>query len=277
MHLNFIRLVFLCSSLVVHAVTAMPVVTLSNADISTTEDSTFTQGNVGSPENLSVVSGRSSTNSLVLRSDDQRSDGTPPSPSTVIGSHSSSWGSTETLVHEPLVNPNPIVKIKFQNVQSRTIGSPARRSPNHIFLWAGAQKLLEIVKEVFNGHVVQVQDPWLNYHHIEVVDTNHIVSLNIEITECAEIEGTIVDPRQISIDIIGWTVAAVHFGDGKWIFAGIANIIRGQGDAVKFTEQPTTTYGNVKVVWGRDREIQSSVLYPFVVEKNQRQVVGFGR
>ncbi|KAJ3831971.1 hypothetical protein F5878DRAFT_39465 [Lentinula raphanica] len=58
MHLNFIRLVFLCSSLVVHAVTAMPVLTLPNADGTTTptEGSTFTQGNVGSPENLSTVS-----------------------------------------------------------------------------------------------------------------------------------------------------------------------------------------------------------------------------
>ncbi|KAJ3828040.1 hypothetical protein F5880DRAFT_1533017 [Lentinula raphanica] len=271
MHLSFIRLVFLCSSLVVHAVTAMPVITLSNADGTTTptEGSTFTQGNVGSPENLSVseqssVSKQSSAVSLALRSDTP-----PPSPSTVIGSHSSSWGSDESLV-ERLI----LVKIKYQGVTSRSINPPPDGQESEL---SSVRDLLKkVVKRVFFRHNVQVEGHWPDYPLL-VADTYDITSLKIEITERTEIEGTTLDPCEVTIDIIGWTVAAAYFGNGKWIFVGVAGIIANQGDAVYFSKRPDTTYGQVEVVQGHNRHTLPSEQWPFRVMKTGYVTVGFGQ
>ncbi|KAJ3730269.1 hypothetical protein C8R42DRAFT_637051 [Lentinula raphanica] len=232
----------------------MPVITLSNADGTTTptEGSTFTQGNVGSPENLSAskqssVSRQSSAVSLDLRPGVAR----PSSPSSVPGSHSSA------------VALPSIVKIRYRDVKSRNSINPPVADQKSVS--SSVEELRKVVKRVFFGHNVQVQGHWpaqsLEAH------TNDITSLKIEITEGTEIQGTTLDPCEVTIDIIGWTVAAAYFGNGKWIFVGVAGIIANQGDAVFFSKRPDTTYGQVEVVQDKDIHTLPSEQWPFRVTK----------
>ncbi|KAJ3730272.1 hypothetical protein C8R42DRAFT_3277 [Lentinula raphanica] len=240
MHLNFIRLVFLCSSLVVHAVTAMPVITLSNAEGITTEDSTFTQGNVGSPENLST----SEQSSIFRRHGPSRNVPSDPSSESRL----SRMSSASTLV-------TPIVRIQYQSVQ-----------------------MVQSVKKLFLPAEVQVEGGWPDEHVF--VGPNSRISLKIKIIAPVQVEEISLVPCEVSIDIIGCTVAAAYFGDGNWFFVGIVDIfgndVVGVGKAVQFSKIPTTTYGRAQITWEGNIPINKE--WPFVVlNDSRRKTIGFGQ
>ncbi|KAJ3777250.1 hypothetical protein FB446DRAFT_700078 [Lentinula raphanica] len=239
----------------------MPVLTLPNADGTTTptEGSTVTQGNVRSPENLSTseqssVSKQSSAVSLALRPGVAR----PSSPSSVFAPKA--------------VASRSIVKIRYRDVKSRNSINPPVADQKSVS--SSVEELRKVVKRVFFGHNVQVQGHWPDSQTLEA-HTNDITSLKIEITEGTEIQGTTLDPCEVTIDIIGWTVAAAYFGNGKWIFVGVAGIIANQGDAVFFSKRPDTTYGQVEVVQDKDIHTLPSEQWPFRVTKTGYVFIGF--
>ncbi|KAJ3759466.1 hypothetical protein EV360DRAFT_82077 [Lentinula raphanica] len=237
---------------------AVSAITLSNAEGITIEDSTFTQGNVGSPENLST----SEQSSIFRRHGPSRNLPSDPSSESRL----SRMSSASTLV-------TPIVRIQYQSVQMVQSGEYAD------FAMSERDDLQNIVKKLFHPAEVQVEGGWPDEQHV-FVGPNSRISLKIKIIAPVQVEEISLVPCEVSIDIIGCTVAAAYFGDGNWFFVGIVdifgNVVVGVGKAVRFSEIPTTTYGRAQITWKGNIPINKE--WPFIVlNDSPRKTIGFGQ
>ncbi|KAJ3777249.1 hypothetical protein FB446DRAFT_180670 [Lentinula raphanica] len=276
MHLNFIRLVFLCSSLV-HAVTAMPVITLPNAQSNRkAEGLTFTQSNMVEPQTISTVTSEWSS---VSRRSPQPGflDSEFPRRHRKIPNFSPNLPNSNHRNIVDLSNkPGSIVAFKFESAAT------TRKIQEHIH---ARRKLLTtpevtwIVAELLDMDYEKLYGEGPDFEGSLEVSRNTIASFKIRITVAPpEMEKSLQLPCDVSIDLIGSTVAAANFGNGRWIFLGLRGMMLGElrGQAVWFTQEPTTTsesYGEIKVATDTSEENPSQ--WPFRVDVYERKVIGF--
>ncbi|KAJ3974294.1 hypothetical protein EV361DRAFT_895247 [Lentinula raphanica] len=107
-------------------------------------------------------------------------------------------------------------------------------------------ELNSVLKEVFKGTVHQ-QVYNKEIQQINVGDDT--LRFTIELINNVNIGGLLCRPGEdISVDVIGNTVAAVKLGHGNWIFAGLGNAFSENAPkSVVFSQIPADTYGTTKV------------------------------
>ncbi|KAJ3817020.1 hypothetical protein F5880DRAFT_1618680 [Lentinula raphanica] len=191
----------------------MPVIALTDAEDS--EGSTFTQGNVAVPQSISTfkwssVSGRSPQGFLESSNFKQDWSSTPvPSRSSIDVSDNSAsiWvlefvgAATTRRVHN-----------------SRKV----QPSQDHQMFEADA---LRIMAGVFDVSYQKVYRDGLQLQGSFGADTDVISSFKVKVTTAPpELKNVLQLPCDVSVDIIGLTVAVANFGNGRYIFLGLHRV-----------------------------------------------------
>ncbi|KAJ3713358.1 hypothetical protein C8R42DRAFT_684896 [Lentinula raphanica] len=159
-----------------------------------------------------------------------------PAMWTTFGPDSENWKCSSLRRVDPEPSPSVVVFKAKLNV-------PTVDSSGHGLNYV---ELNSVLKEVFKGTVHQ-QVYNKEIQQINVGDDT--LRFTIELINNVNIGGLLCRPGEdISVDVIGNTVAAVKLGHGNWIFAGLGNAFSENAPkSVVFSQIPADTYGTTKV------------------------------
>ncbi|KAJ3777247.1 hypothetical protein FB446DRAFT_718038 [Lentinula raphanica] len=144
---------------------------------------------------------------------------------------------------------------------------------------------LRIMAGVFDVSYQNVYRDGLQLQGSFGADTDVISSFKVKVTTAPpELENVLQLPCDVSVDIIGSTVAVANFGNGRYIFLGLRRVFSNESRYSKsmevwFTQEPTKTsdsYGEVEVR-SMAGEHDKPSKWQFTVNANERKVIGFGQ